>query len=131
MNQKSTQISKDIDDIDKVYSNRFIVLDPNGYCLIKLSENSNEIIVEHYTNTISDSGIALDPETNQPISCNEVKKRSPKKIYKGKSAKEVGIQLTEGEAEHPISKLDHALYLGRELQKAEFCLIHQLPYIQD
>ena len=30
-----------------------------------------------------------------------------------------------------ISKLEHALYLGRELQKAEQCLIEQSTYIQD
>ncbi len=131
MQKDSKEISKNIDEIDKIYSNRFIALDPHGYFLVKLSENSNEIILEHYSNNISHSGIALDPETGQPISCNEVKKRLPNKIFTGKSAKEVGIQLTEGEGEHPISKLDHALYLGRELQKAEFCLIHKLPYIQD
>jgi dihydropteroate synthase len=41
------------------------------------------------------------------------------------------MALTEGEGPHPISCLDHALYLGRELQKAEFSLEHGSEYIQD
>ncbi|MCF8135408.1 MAG: DUF4346 domain-containing protein, partial [Synechococcus lacustris] len=30
-----------------------------------------------------------------------------------------------------ISKLDHALYLGRELQRAEACLENGNDYVQD
>ena len=36
-----------------------------------------------------------------------------------------------GEGPSPLSRLDHALYLGRELQKAEWCLEQGLTYIQD
>ena len=52
-------------------------------------------------------------------------------IYRGRTAKQLGIQLTEGEGAHPLSRLDHALYLGRELQKAEHCLRSGERYIQD
>jgi dihydropteroate synthase len=52
-------------------------------------------------------------------------------VYRGRSAKELGIALTEGDGPHPLSRLDHALYLGRELQKAEQCLAAGLPYVQD
>ncbi len=128
---KPKDIAKAISNIDKAYSNRFISLDPSGYFLIKLNRSSLDIIIEHYSNQIDKKGIALDPETGKPISCSDSKERLPINIYAGKSAKEVGIQLTEGDAPHPISQLDHALYIGRELQKAEYCLIHQLPYIQD
>jgi dihydropteroate synthase len=31
----------------------------------------------------------------------------------------------------PLSRLDHALYLGRELQKAELCLEQGIDYVQD
>ena len=121
---------KSIADLDDIYSNRFIDLDPKGYFLIKLNRESLELIVEHYSNQIDPQGIALDPDTGEPLKCIG-NKREPLNIYKGRSAKEVGIQLSEGEGPYPISKLDHALYLGRELQKAEFCLINQLPYDQD
>jgi dihydropteroate synthase len=41
------------------------------------------------------------------------------------------MQLTETEGTLPLSRLDHALYLGRELQRAEHCLLSGLDYIQD
>ena len=52
-------------------------------------------------------------------------------MYRGFTAKQVGIQLTEGEGSHPLSCLDHELYLGRELQKAEQCLRDGSAYVQD
>ncbi len=117
--------------LDEKLSQRFISLDPSGYFLIKLDASSKEILVEHYSNNIDDLGRAVDTETGQPIGCKDARERSPIKIYKGRSAKEIGIQLTEEENPPPISRLDHALYLGRELQKAEVCLLHRKPYFQD
>jgi dihydropteroate synthase len=52
-------------------------------------------------------------------------------VLRGRTAKEVGIALSEGEGNHPLSCLDHALYLGRELQKAEQCLREGSAYVQD
>jgi dihydropteroate synthase len=57
--------------------------------------------------------------------------RSPVAIFRGRTAKELGIALTEGEGPHPVSRLDHALYLGRELQKAEQALETGTGYVQD
>ena len=117
--------------IDEELSNRFIVLDPSGYFLIKLDESSKEIIVEHYPNDIDELGRAVDQETGSLIGCKETIKITPANIYRGRSAKEVGVKLTEGEGPLPLSRLDHALYLGRELQKAEGCLLNTEQYIQD
>ena len=117
--------------IDEELSKRFISLDPNGYFLIKLDVSSMELVVEHYANDIDSLGRAVDQETGEPIACEGGQKRSPQTIYRGRSAKEVGIQLTEGSGQVPLSKLDHALYLGRELQKAEVCLLQSRSYIQD
>ena len=52
-------------------------------------------------------------------------------MFRGRTAKELGIALTEGDGPFPLSRLDHALYLGRELQKAELCLEQGIPYVQD
>jgi dihydropteroate synthase len=52
-------------------------------------------------------------------------------VFRGRSAKELGIAITEGDGPHPVTRLDHALYLGRELQKAEWCLEQGLEYVQD
>jgi hypothetical protein len=57
--------------------------------------------------------------------------RTPTATYRGRSAKQLGIALTEGEGPHPLTRFDHALYLGRELQKAEQCLEQGIAYVQD
>ncbi len=116
--------------IDNNLSNRCINLDPNGYFIIKVDLEENKIILEHFLNNINDDGYALDPETNEPIKCDSQKKRVSNEVFKGISAKQLGILITE-ERNDLITRFDHALYLGRELQKAEECLYKKLPYIQD
>ena len=119
-----------IKNIDKELSKRNINLDPNGYFLIKIDLLKKKIIVEHYLNKINKKGLAIDPDTNMPITCRDENLRQYNKIFIGDTAKEVGILLSEKE-EGLISKIDHALYLGRELQKAEECILKNLEYIQD
>ena len=116
--------------IDNNLSNRYIDLDPNGYFIIKVDLEENKIILEHFLNNINDEGYALDPETNEPIKCNSQNKRVSNEVFKGISAKQLGIMITE-ERNDLITRFDHALYLGRELQKAEESLYKRLPYIQD
>ena len=116
--------------IDDNLSNRYIDLDPNGYFIIKVDLVENKIILEQYLNNINDDGYALDPETNEPIKCDSENKRVCNEVFEGISAKQLGILITE-ERNDLITRFDHALYLGRELQKAEECLYKKLPYIQD
>jgi hypothetical protein len=118
-------------ELDGRLSQRFIALDPAGYFLIKLDRAAGELIAEHYGNGIDDRGLATDPETGAVLSCRGAGPRRPLAIWRASSAKQLGIQLTEGEGPHPLSRLDHALYLGRELQRAEHCLLHGDAYIQD
>ncbi len=128
---KRNDLAVTIKYIDDQYSQRFISLDPKGYFLIKLNEKNKEIILEHFTNNIDEEGRATDPQTGSPLKCSNSIQRIPTIEFKGKTAKEIGIKITEGSDPLLLSKLDHALYLGRELQKAEYCLIHGMPYIQD
>ena len=116
--------------IDKKLSQRDIVLDSSGYFIIKIDQINKKIVVEHYLNNIDEKGIALDPITNKPIQCDKQNKRQYNKIFEGNTAKEIGILITE-KNNNLLSKLDHALYLGRELQKAEECLLKDHEYIQD
>ena len=117
--------------LDERLSQRFIALDPAGYFLIKLDLEAGELIAEHYGNGIDERGLATDPETGEVISCKGAGPREPLAIYRGRSAKELGMALTEGPGPCPLSCLDHALYLGRELQKAERCLDDGSDYVQD
>ena len=116
--------------IDNDLSNRYIDLDPNGYFIIKVDLEEKKIILEHFLNNINDDGYALDPETNEPIKCDSRSPRVSNEVFEGISAKQIGILITE-ERNDLITRFDHALYLGRELQKAEECLYKKLPYIQD
>ena len=125
----SKNLEKKIE-MDNDLSNRYIELDPNGYFIIKINLQTKQIILEHYLNKINDEGYALDPKTNEPIKCDSKQIKSCNEIFTGISAKEIGIALTE-KRNDLISRFDHALYLGRELQKAEECLYKKLPYIQD
>ena len=117
--------------LDDELSRRFIALDPSGYFLIRLDSEAGELVAEHYGNGIDERGLATDPETGAVIGCRDTTPRRPLAIYRGRTAKELGMALSEGEAPHPISRLDHALYLGRELQKAQWALEQGLPYVQD
>ena len=122
---------KSIKLIDDKLSNREIELDPKGYFLIKVEPITNELILEHYLNNIDQKGRAIDPESGEPIGCKTKSRNQPRNIYRGKSAKQVGIQISEGHGQFPISRLDHAMYIGRELQRAEQCLKSGEQYIQD
>ncbi len=117
-------------ELDDNLSNRYIDLDPNGYFIIKVNLKKEEIILEHYLNKINDEGYALDPKTNEPIKCDSKETKIYNEIFRGKSAKEIGILITE-KRNDLISRFDHALYLGRELQKAEECLYKKMTYVQD
>jgi hypothetical protein len=117
--------------LDDDLSKRFIALDPCGYVLIRVDHDQQELVAEHYSNTINNEGLATDPDTGEVIRCQGAKPRTPLSIYRARTAKELGIALTEVEGAGAISRLDHALYLGRELQKAEFCLDNRSDYIQD
>ena len=116
--------------LDNDLSNRYIDLDPKGYFIIKVDLKENKLILEHFLNNINEEGFALDPETNEPIKCDSKSKRLSNEVFEGVSAKQLGILITE-ERNDLITRFDHALYLGRELQKAEECLYKKLPYIQD
>ncbi|HBU26895.1 DUF4346 domain-containing protein [Synechococcus lacustris] len=117
--------------LDAQLSQRTIQLDPNGYVLIKLDREKGELIVEWFSNGINEQGLATNPETGEVLACKGSAPREPIKIFKGRSAKELGVALTETNEQPFISKLDHALYIGRELQRAEACLENGKDYVQD
>ena len=95
--------------LDDKLSKRQIELDPKGYFLIKVDSLTNELIMEHYLNNIDNQGRAIDTESGELIGCKTKRSKQPSNIYRGKSAKEVGIQISEGNGQYPISRLDLSL----------------------
>src|SRR3989344_5494546 len=80
-------------------------MDTKGYFLIRTNEKTKEIEV------------AFCPELNKITV--KVTGKKPLEIYQ--------TIIKEG----LLSRLDHAAYLGRELQKAYLALQKSLPYVQD
>ncbi|NEO28601.1 MAG: DUF4346 domain-containing protein [Kamptonema sp. SIO4C4] len=121
---------QDLKQIDDKLSKRFIELDPEGYFIIYLDRDRGLICADHYSNTINKKGLAVDPETGEPIIKGKAK-RVPTATFTGRTAKEIGMKITEETKPCPLTRLEHALYLGREFVRAEIALVSDSEYIQD
>ncbi|MBW4665521.1 MAG: DUF4346 domain-containing protein [Chroococcus sp. CMT-3BRIN-NPC107] len=121
----------DIAAIDKKLSGRFIALDPGGYFIIYLDVEAGLICAKHFTNIISERGLAVDPETGKPIPVKGKVERTPTQVFKGRTAKELCIEIFEKNQPSLVTLLDHAAYLGREFVRAEIALISGNQYVQD
>lgn len=126
-----TQAVFDTTALDDKLSQRYIELDPAGYFIIYVDREAQLICAEHFTNIINDKGLACDPETGEPLPCNGSLKRQPSAIFKGRTAKELCIEVFEKPETCCVSRLDHAAYLGREFVRAEIALLSDRDYIQD
>ena len=126
-----TQTLPSLSSIDNELSSRHIDLDPAGYFIIYLDRNTQLIWADHYTNIITDQGLAADPETGEVIACSGSAKRSPRYRYSARTAKELCVKLLESDEESPLTMLNHAAYLGREFVRAEIALMTGEDYIQD
>lgn len=126
-----TAIAEERVKLDNELSNRFINLDPDGYFIIYVDHEQGLICAKHFTNAINEKGLATDPETGEVLACKGSLQRTHTTVYTGRTAKELGIKITEEADPCPISRLDHALYLGREFVKAELALINGEEYTQD
>jgi dihydropteroate synthase len=124
-------VARDLTALDNELSKRFIELDPAGYFIIYTDRDRGLICAEHYTNNINEQGLAVDPETGKPFPCDRKLERKPTAVFTGRTAKEIGIKITEESQPCPLSRFDHALYLGREFVKAELALVTGQDYIQE
>lgn len=117
--------------IDDQYSQRPIKLDPAGYFVIFVDRAQNLICAKHFANAIDERGLAVDPVTGKPIPAKGQTNQPLQQMFTGRTAKEIAIQIFENTQPCPVSYLDHAAYLGREFQKAEYALSHNTEYVQD
>ncbi|PZV15612.1 MAG: hypothetical protein DCF22_06880 [Leptolyngbya sp.] len=117
--------------IDQELSKRSINLDRSGYFVIYVDANEKLICAKHYTNFIDEQGLACDPATGKPIPCDGTVSRLPTRLFSGRTAKEICVQIFEQATDCPATQLDHAAYLGREFQRAEAAMLTGQAYIQD
>ncbi len=82
-----------------------LILDPSGFFIIYPKKEEGKIYLEHYKTdgTLNEVIYGTDP------------------VLIATTAVEQGL----------VSRLDHAAYLGRELEKAYLSLCYEFPYIQD
>lgn len=118
--------------LDGKLSNRFIELDPGGYFLIYLEPDLGLICAKHFSNVINEQGLACDPDTGEPLPCDGGVQRQHTYVYSGRTAKELCIAIFEAnESPCPVTRMDHAAYLGREFVRAEMALLSGQDYVQD
>lgn len=125
------QTLEDLARIDHKLSQRHIDLDPSGYFIIYLDREAGLICAKHFTNVINEHGLAVDPETGKPIPVRGKVERTHTKVFSGRTAKELCVQIFEKDQISNISRLDHAAYLGREFVRAEIALVTDQEYVQD
>ncbi len=101
---------KEVEEIE-AEENEEMEFDESGFFVITVKD---EIVVEHYLN--------VQKEGKLKVETGELNK-----LIRGTSAKGICDTLVR---EGLVSRLDHAAYLGRELQKAEMALKHGLEYEQ-
>jgi len=88
-----------------------VVLDPAGFFVIEVSRKG--IKVEYYTNVYREGRIVSG---------------KLEKIFTGKTAD----ALSDTIAQHiPMLRQEHYLYLGRELQRAQYAFEHREKYEQE
>jgi dihydropteroate synthase len=115
---------------DKKLSARHINLDPAGYFLIYIDRENGLICADHYAIVVDKRGLAIDPDTGKPLSAKGPTKNEIIARYKAPSAKALSVDIFERE-QSPITHFNHAAYLGREFQRAEFALLTGEEYVQD
>jgi len=120
-----------IEAIDQELSKRHLDLDPGGYFIIYLDREQNLICAKHFTNIIDDRGLAVDPETGKPIPAKGKVTRAGFILFQGQTAKQLCVEIFERTTPCPVTMFDHAAYIGREVQKAEWALRQNQEYIQD
>lgn len=121
----------DLRAIDDKLSKRDINLDPGGYFIIYLDREARLICAKHFTNVIDERGLAIDPETGKVIPAKGKVERTQSTLFTGRTAKELCVSIFEQTQPCPVTRLDHAAYLGRELIRAESALVDGEEYIQD
>lgn len=91
---------------------RDVILDPNGFFVIEIDRKQNKIRVEYYSNVYKEKRIVSG---------------ILEKVFIGKKADSLCDTIA---SRVPNLLPTHYMYLGRELQKAEYSLEKNKKYIQ-
>lgn len=104
-NEASLSKNKEFERIDATSNDVVWIQDPSGYFTIAVFYEAKQLVVRHYTND-----------------------HKPNKIFYGTKPNELYSRILK---EGLVSRMDHAAYLGKELQKAFEALQQGVWYEQD
>ncbi len=96
----------------KKISQKDVILDPNGFFIIELDREQDDIRVEYYSNVYRGKKIVSG---------------ILKKVFSGKKADSLCDTIVKNV---PNLLPTHYMYLGRELQRAQYALEKNKKYIQ-
>lgn len=120
--------------LDTYLSTRSCKMDDKGYFMISNDPQKMRIVAKFFSSMLNDRGEVCDLRGNKIHCCgDEAKKQRPEPmiVFEGRTAKEITVKMFE-EWEHAhIFSSAHAAYLGREVQRAEHCLLSGAFYQQD
>ena len=124
-------MTRQMDEIDSKLSKRHIPLDPAGYFLIYVNREEQLIYASHYSIAVNERGLAVDPNTGKPLPAKGKVDNQLIQVFKGRTAKELCVEIFERSPDGIVTHLNHAAYLGREFQRAELALRQGTEYVQD
>eukprot|EP00957_Ditylum_brightwellii_P205373 15343601-Ditylum_brightwellii.AAC.1 len=114
--------------LDKFLSSRSIRMDSKGYFLVKLKEK--RIFASFHSCMKNANGELCDLQGNK-LSCHG-KGPEAMKTWSARTAKELTKFIFEDWNDiKDVVSVSHAAYIGREAQRAEFCLYSNIAYQQD
>lgn len=115
--------------LDKFLSTRSTPMDGKGYFMMCLEDA--RIKATFHSCMVNENGEVCDLDGNKISCCNGSKGPEPMKTWKCRTAKELTVSIfEEWESSHIVSAA-HAAYIGREAQRAEYCLYSGQHYQQD
>ncbi len=117
--------------LDRFLSARELTMDEKGYFLIKLDVRKRVICATYHSCIVNDNGEVCDVDGNK-ISCSGENGPDPMMSFEGRTAKELTVKIFERwEHAKALVSVGHAAYIGREVQRAEQCLLAGRCYQQD
>jgi len=129
--EPSDDVEERILAVDRQLSRRRLRLDPGGYFLVRCKQREQLLELTHFPCTVDDdTGLVVDDAGQFVPAKGDMQRAEGPTVFTGCSAKELYVQLFEGE-HCLVTQMNHAAYIGRELARAEECLRTGAQYIQD
>ena len=129
-NSRLKQLEDEATMLDKFLSGRKLKMDEKGYFLISVDTTENVIVASFHSCIKNDKGEICDLD-GKKITCHG-KGPEAAKVWRCRTAKEITVEIFERwPPAAEVLSVGHAAYIGREVQKAEYCLLSGKTYRQN